>query len=403
MKMVFKILSNASGFPAVNYNEHKQGKEKGFLTYIQNFHTLTQEDLKNIPGKDLRDYLQRYSARNTRIKNPQFHAILSCQGKNYTFDELTKVARELMNQMGYKDNPLLIYGHQDTPNRHVHIVSSRVGPEGKKIAHAYERVQAMKILNQLLDNNVDQQLAKDIKGMYKWDCQTKAAYFLVLEKLGYHIQQNSDGKFWVAKFGSVIGEIPEEEIKKVIQLSGNEVARARSKMSVQEKIRKATTLDASLFKLYIDPQTKSYTCKLANMLQRQGIHFVFFSKENKLPYGYSIIDFNSKRVFKGSEILNLSKFLNPQQNPVNTKELRHVEIAANHLSSYNREHNNFNSSFGNYNSDLDQPSVHINQTEGMEAFFETAIQNILEEALYTNETIQATRKSKKKKYKKLEI
>lgn len=77
----------------------------------------------------MKDYLAR---------NPVFHATCSCKGKELNHEQLKGITLEITQQLGYEDNPNLIYENHDTMNNHVHILSSWVGINGKKIKKGFE-------------------------------------------------------------------------------------------------------------------------------------------------------------------------------------------------------------------------------------------------------------------------
>ena len=111
----------------------------------------------------MKKYLAYFSSMNTRIKSPQFHAILSSKGQSFTTDQLKDHALQLMQKMGYGDNPLLIYAHTDTKNNHIHIISSRIGPDGRKIPDKYEGLTANRILSEMLQLDTQQDCKQAIK------------------------------------------------------------------------------------------------------------------------------------------------------------------------------------------------------------------------------------------------
>ncbi|MFT4092720.1 MAG: relaxase/mobilization nuclease domain-containing protein [Niabella sp.] len=92
----------------------------------------------------------------------QFHAILSCKGKTYSFDQLKSYALEIMDSLGYDKTPIAMYGHSDTDNLHLHIVTTRIGPDGKKIPYHFEGKRANDAVAQILNTDKRQQFTDAI-------------------------------------------------------------------------------------------------------------------------------------------------------------------------------------------------------------------------------------------------
>lgn len=161
--MIATILPSSTSFHAVGYNEHKVAKGVAHLLEIRNFGPV--EMISRPTAADLTEYLQKYSARNRRIRKAQFHVAISCRGHEKTEEELLDFAHEYMREMGYGDpgQPMLIYAHTDTANTHIHIVTSRVAPDGRKIEHNHERVRSQQVIDRLLGNDRSRQTELDFK------------------------------------------------------------------------------------------------------------------------------------------------------------------------------------------------------------------------------------------------
>ena len=133
--MIATILPGSTNFHAVGYNERKVAKGTARLLEMKNFGALGTFG-KPTPD-ELVSYLMEYTSRNDRIQKAQFHVSFSCKGHEMSEAEVLEFAHQYLKEMGYMEEgqPLLAYSHYDTDNTHVHIVTSRIAPDGRKIEH----------------------------------------------------------------------------------------------------------------------------------------------------------------------------------------------------------------------------------------------------------------------------
>jgi hypothetical protein len=66
-----------------------------------------------------------------------------------TSEQLSDIAQEWMQKMGYGDQPFIVYLHEDIERRHIHIVSLRVDENGKKIDDRFEHRRSMDACREL--------------------------------------------------------------------------------------------------------------------------------------------------------------------------------------------------------------------------------------------------------------
>jgi hypothetical protein len=276
--MIAHILEKPSrAFAGVKYNTDKVDRNTGELMLVANFGAI--HALNNPRPQDLVNYLLMVSAQNRVIKNTQFHAVISANGRNYNKQELTKAAVMWLKEMKYGSQPYLIVFHKDTENNHVHMVSSRVGKDGKQIDRDYEQVRAVR--------NINKVLGYDFAMQYRFS--TKAQFYLILENQGF------------------LGRDYLDEMKLQKRLNAYVTDKGRI---------------ADLKALFIIHKANPAFVQL--MKSQYGIDLVFHASEGKKPYGYTVIDHATKQVFKGSEILNLKYLLDERLNyesfkkPVNT-------------------------------------------------------------------------------------
>ena len=303
---IFKIMPAAgSNFSAVNYNEKKVKQGKGGLVHFENFGYL--QDKKQITKDEFKKYLKDYSARNNKIKNPVFHATCSCKGKELDHGQLKEIALEIMENLGYKENPVLIYEHHDTDNNHIHIVTSRVGENGKKIKDSFEGKRANQYLNAILKREPHQEFSRHLNNSLSYKFGTQAQFALLMELHGYRTQKK-DSDLLFFKHGEKKGEISLADIAKRIQLVENERSNATQTKALIYKYKKQYSgkLRSNHDNKFTTEQKKFESDLTVFLKQKFGLDFIFFTgKDKDKPYGYTIIDHHNREVHKGSDVLKL--------------------------------------------------------------------------------------------------
>ncbi|MFD0764513.1 relaxase/mobilization nuclease domain-containing protein [Mucilaginibacter lutimaris] len=262
--MIVKILAPSSGFTGVSYNTRKIDRNKGELMKTANFGPL--QGLGQLKPKDYINYLTALSALNRNVRLPQFHAVISGKGRSYDKTTLTGIAESWLKEMGYGDQPYLIVYHKDTGNNHVHIVTSRVGHDGKKISSAYEHVRAQRTISKVLGYEMAMQ----------YQFSTRAQFFMILESKGFP------------------GTDPNEQ-------------QIRAKIDNYKPDKKIAADIAALLR-----QNRHLPGLDLFLKENHDIELLFHAAAGKQPYGYSIIDHRNLIVFKGSEVLPLKELLHSQ-------------------------------------------------------------------------------------------
>ncbi len=294
--MIATILPSSPTFHAIAYNEMKVAKGTASLLEIKNFGPINTFGYSN--PEELSKYLMQYSSTNSRIKQPQFHLAISCKGHEYTEEQLIEFAHSYLREMGYGDpnQPLLIYGHRDTDNTHIHIITSRVDPSGKKINDSNERRRSQKVIDKILKTDLKESAEKDLKVAMQFDFRNLNQFKAIMEAMNYECFEKEDVMF-IKKGGCIQTKI---EISKIQEKADINNQRHQPDVAEQAKWR-------AIFKKYRD--TNSNRSGLERDLKKMfGISLVFFGKKDS-PYGYVAVDFNKKKVFEGGRILGLKSLL----------------------------------------------------------------------------------------------
>ena len=290
--MIATILPGSTNFHAVGYNERKVSKGVARLLEIQNFGALGT--FGKPTSEELVRYLQEYSSRNSRIQKAQFHVAISCKGHEQSESELLEFAHQYLKEMGYGEagQPLLVYSHHDTDNTHLHIVTSRIAPDGKKIAHDHERRRSQEVIDRILGTNRKQKTGKDINDAKQYTFSSFAQFKSVMTSMGYETYQK-DGIVFIKHGGKVQQKLPLSEIEALYRNGYRDRARCRQLRNILKKYRDVSTNKEELQK---------------ELKAKFGIDLVFFGKKDK-PYGYMLVDHANKTVINGARVLAMDELL----------------------------------------------------------------------------------------------
>lgn len=128
--MVAKITTPNSIGKALNYNEKKVQKGVATCLYAGNF-------LKDANDLTFGEKLARFNALNslnTRAKTNTLHISLNFDpAERFCHQKLVQIATAYMQRIGFGDQPYLVYDHRDAGHPHVHIVTTSIRENGRRI------------------------------------------------------------------------------------------------------------------------------------------------------------------------------------------------------------------------------------------------------------------------------
>ena len=284
--MIITILPSSTTFHAIAYNEKKVEKGQASLIEAANI-GLRQEAYT---ADNLREYFELYSARNTRIQNTQFHVAVSCKGNEYSYEQLLDIAHCYLKEMGYAEEgqPLLVYAHCDTPNNHIHIITSRVAPDGHRISDKFEKKRSREVCERIMQQYHSQRAGQNIDGQQTtaettnadaWNealtyrYTSNAQFYAILESMGYDCKEDEqDYSVNFYKNNTCQGKLSLQEIlRHAIKENRPENRRRQQLRAILQKYRNLSANKEEL---------------AAHMKRKFGISLVFVGKADT-PYGYS--------------------------------------------------------------------------------------------------------------------
>ncbi|KFC20739.1 relaxase/mobilization nuclease domain-containing protein [Chryseobacterium sp. FH1] len=319
--MIVKIINPAgSSFPAVNYNDKKIDKGTGELMLMKNFPSFIN---RSSSKKQVRSYLRAISIGNNKILKPQFHAMISTKFQEHSKEELTKIAGDFMDEMKYGEQPFIVVFHKDTDNNHVHIVSTRVDKQtGKKINDSYEKLKAQKALSVTMEKLYGQKPEEELEKLLNYKISSLSQLETLLGRNGYRIGKNTNDENFlnILKNGVTQKTIRGDQI--VFDNSKND-KRAKQIKAIVCKYKELYS--TKVFKVEDNRQQQSMLPKenlqnndlrvkitFESEIQKKmkdvfGIDMVFHNKEDKNPFGYTVIDHKTGKLYKGSDILKMDE------------------------------------------------------------------------------------------------
>ena len=302
--MIATILPSSTNFHAVEYNERKVAQGKAELLEMTNFGFISC--METYTWEDLTTYLKDYTSRNTRIKRPQFHLAISCRGDEYTQEELIDIAHRYLDEMGYGQpgQPLLIYGHHDTDNNHIHIITSRVDPHGKKISDSLEKRRSLETIERIMGVNDSLKVGEVVSKAFEYHFSMTPQFMAILETMGYECYTEDDDIILKRN-----GEV-QEKVK---------IALVESNSRRDEQDKKRITQLRALLKKYRDMSANRQ--ELQDVMKAKfGVSLVFLGSKDS-PYGYLIVDHHTKAVFKGSDEVKVKELLQFQSRKERFKQI----------------------------------------------------------------------------------
>ncbi len=316
--MIVKLMKPASSnFPGIQYNDKKIDKGKGELMLMKNFPSFINESSSK---EEVKSYLASIS-KSEKVKKPQFHAALSTKFREHSKEELTKIAENFMDEMGYGNQPFIVVFHNDTENNHVHIVSTRVDKHtGKKINDSYEKLKSQRALAKVMEKIYGISNVEYINKLLSYRISSLKQLELLLERNGFRLAQNKEeeNKFDILKNGVCEKTITGNEIVFDNKKNENRTKQIKAILSKYKelysrnvfKVEDRRKHEAMLPEEKQD-QDRKPKIEFESELQKKlkdtfGIDILFHHKDGQKPFGYSLIDNKTGIVYKGSEIMKMN-------------------------------------------------------------------------------------------------
>jgi len=331
--MVAKISSGSSIFGALAYNQTKVDEQQAKVILTNRM--IEPRDGNYTVGISMRSF-EPYLTANQKTENPILHISLNPYPKDVlTDDQLSEIAQEYMDKLGYGNQPFIVYKHEDIDRHHLHIVSVRVDENGKKLNHNFEFRKSMEICRNIEQkyhliaaDKKEKQPEFSIKGIAYGENNLKNQIASVIRPLvkSYHFQSMGEYKALLSLYKITVEEIKGgtadkmfnglvysatddkgERIGKAFKSSlfgksvGYETLQQRMLQS-GEIIRQKRLKDRCKIVLTKTMKSPRNRTDFEKQLATNGINVVFRQNDAGRIYGVTFIDQQNKCVLNGSRL-----------------------------------------------------------------------------------------------------
>lgn len=350
--MIAKISATENLGGALGYNFKKV--EKGEANTLLAAELYQSKEGRYTMENVLAD-MEALIPKNCRTKKTVFHCSLNPHPDEKLSDEqLTQIAKEYMEALGYGNQPYIVFKHNDIAREHIHIVSLRIDGEGKKINDKFEKrrskqitdtlerkydlIPSSKITDKVMNEtpkidttrgNIKEQVTNIVRMVLKHYCFCSlgelnailSAYNLTVEEIKTEFRgKKYDGLVYVPtddKGGKVSTPINASDIGRGVGYTAVQNRMQKSKQAIKPLI--SIIRYRVLQTMRTSPKTEE---ELQQRLEEQGLRVFIRKNESGRIYGITFIDdkegiaLNGSRLGKGyaANVFN-AYFSNPAHNP----------------------------------------------------------------------------------------
>ncbi|MBW4715180.1 conjugal transfer protein MobB [Prevotella denticola] len=350
--MIAKISATENLGGALGYNFKKVEKGEASILLAAE---LYQDKEGNYTMEEVFADMEALIPKKCRTKKTVFHCSLNPHPDEKLSDEqLTQIAKEYMEALGYGKQPYIVFKHNDIAREHIHIVSLRVDSQGRKINDRYEGRRSKKITDALekkynlipsskvsertttetpkfnvVQGNIKEQVANTVHSAMKhYTFCSLGELNAILSKYNLAVEEVKI-EYRGKRYDGLVYALTDDKGNKVsTPIHASDIGRGVGYATIQNKMQKSKEAVKSLIPavrrkvlevMRTSPQTEE---RLRQRLEEQGLRVVIRKNESGRIYGITFIDdevgiaLNGSRLGKGyaANIFN-AYFSNSTYNP----------------------------------------------------------------------------------------
>ena len=332
--MIAKIGRSGNLYGALAYNQLKVEKENGKILLTNK---IIETASRHYSVAQLAQSFAPYLIANRNTEKHTLHISLNPDPKDKVSDDkYREMAQEYMREMGYGEQPFVVFKHTDIDRSHIHIVSVCVDENGKKISDKFEKMRSMNVCRELERKHglilaTDKEHKQNDKIFRPVDYKTgdvKSQIASVVRHLPHYYQYQTLGEYnaLLSLFNitaeGIEGELQGQLLQGLLYIPINEKGEraghpfkaslfgksaglpalelhfAKCKTALKDCPTKQTLKSAVTIALKTTNDEQAFKIQLAE----QGINLVVRRNDTGRIYGITFIDHNSKAVWNGSRL-----------------------------------------------------------------------------------------------------
>ncbi|WP_153797820.1 relaxase/mobilization nuclease domain-containing protein [Foetidibacter luteolus] len=367
--MVAVVNDKANLRNAIHYNENKLKEGQAKLILAGNY----AKDTERLGFTDKYMTLKRRNDLNDRVIHNTLHISINFEtNEKIPEDKLKEIAAVYMQKIGFGDQPYLVYQHFDAAHPHLHLVTTAIHANGKRLPlHNLAKNQSSKARREIekefnlvvaddhKQKETYRQKAIDAKKLVKGKSQVKRSITNALDFVLDHYQYTS-----LAELNAILKQFnvqadrggensriyknnglvyralnDEGTVANVKPIKASDFYNKPTLAYLEEKflINKQARQDQEQQSNYLTPSKRRIKNvidlafktnatisieKLSSTLKKEQIDLVIRQNDNGLIYGLTYVDHDKKIVFNGS---NLGKQYSAKAILERTGQMQQVE------------------------------------------------------------------------------
>lgn len=332
--MIAKIGRGSNLYGALTYNQLKIDKENAQILFTNR---IIETPNGHYSVAQLAQSFEPYLIANRNTEKTTLHISINPDPKDKVSDEqFTQMAQEYMQEMGYGQQPFIVFKHMDIDRTHIHIVTVCVDEDGKKISDKFEKRRSMNLCREMeskyglipateKENQLNDKIFRPVD--YQKD-DIKSQIALIIRHLPKHYQFQNLGEYnaLLSLFnittekveGKLYGKMQQGLLYIPLKENGERAGHpfkasifgksaglptldlhfSKCKESLKENEARTALKAAISIAIQLTDNEKDFKKRLAE----NGINTVIRRNDAGRIYGITFIDHNSKTVWNGSRL-----------------------------------------------------------------------------------------------------